>query len=108
MVPVGVRHCAVAGDVAHVHLSQEQLPVVEHTKAVTSASVGENGPARRLSRRLQWITPPDPGLNREILKLQIRRVANDNAVSSAVEFKRLADHSRNKGSVSLQIAAVPT
>src|SRR5207249_3937145 len=52
--------------------------------------------------------PPDPGLNREILKLQIRRVANDNAVSSAVEFKRLSDHSRNKGCVSLQIAAVPT
>src|SRR5881394_3563089 len=109
MMPVRVSDRKVARDVADLHSGKKQRSIIEHPQAVTTAAVNKNGTTRIVhSRRLQRITPPDPGLNREILKLQIRRVADDNPVSSAVEFKRLSDHAWNKRSVSLQIPAVPT
>src|SRR5436190_4525451 len=106
MMPVRVLYHEIACDVADIHSGKKQRSIIEYPQAVATAPVIKDRSSCVHSGRLQWITAPDPGLNREILKLQIRRVADDNTISSAVEFKCLCDHSRNKGRVSLQIPGV--
>src|SRR5438045_6288606 len=109
MMPVRVSDREIARNVADIHSGKKQRSIIEHPKAVTTAPVNKDGATRIAhTRRLQWITPPDPGFNREILKLQIRRIANDNPVSGAVEFKRLSDQTWHNRRVSLQTPAVST
>jgi hypothetical protein len=56
------------------------LAVVKHTETIAALAIGQNAPTRPtpfVQRGLGGAGPLDPGINREVLHLQVGGVADD-------------------------------
>src|ERR1043166_1674008 len=91
----------------YVHLAEEKLSAVQQSERIPARAIAEElRPQARRQGNGRSTGSLDPAFNREILQLEVRRIAHQDAVAGAVEHKSLTDLAGRIGRVAHERPAI--
>ena len=94
------RRCVI-----HFYAREVDLPIVKHSKSISALAISKERTTACTEGNLRQAGSPDPGLDREVLQLQIGRVPNGNAVKVAIKLEALIDYGGGEGGIT-QVSAM--